>query len=132
MTAPDEPARPATPTHPTTALLERLTAELGNRASTVVYGEPFTTAGVTVIPVVEVGLGFGGSADPEAAADESPACGGVRARPRGFIEIKDGTATYKPLRNPWLDVAVPLAAVLVGAALPPLARRLAARRARTG
>ncbi|MDQ1039023.1 hypothetical protein QFZ75_005439 [Streptomyces sp. V3I8] len=132
MTAPDEPTPPTTSTQPTTALLERLTAQLGGRASTVVYGEPFTTAGVTVIPVAEVGLGFGGTAGPEAVADEGAACGGVRARPRGFIEIKNGTASYKPLRNPWLDVAVPLAAALVGAALPLLARRLAARRTPTG
>ncbi|MGW6014892.1 GerW family sporulation protein [Streptomyces sp. NPDC055210] len=132
MTAPDEPTLPTTPTHPPTALLERLTAELGGPSSTVVYGEPFTTEGVTVIPVAEVSLGFGGTAGPEAAADEGAACGGVRARPRGFIEIKNGTASYRPLRNPWLDVAVPLASILVGAALPLLARRLATRRGLSG
>jgi len=132
MSAPDQPTRPTTPAHPTTALLERLTAELGGRASTVVYGEPVTTEGVTVITVAEVGLGFSGTAGPEAAADEGSAGGGVRARPRGFIEIKNGTASYRPLRNPWLDVAVPLASILVGAALPLLARRLAARRELTG
>ncbi|WP_241845684.1 GerW family sporulation protein [Streptomyces silvensis] len=118
------------------ALMERLTEELGTRSSTVVHGEPVTAGGVTVVPVAEVGFGFGGGAGPAASAggdagEETGAGivgGGVRARPRGFIEIKDGTATYRPLRSPWRDAAVPLAAFAAGAALPVLLRRLARHR----
>ncbi len=136
MPVPDETARPITPENmpaPHT-LLERLADELGGRSPvTVVYGEPVTTEGVTIIPVTEIGFGFGFSGDPghgpgEATTDQRGGAGGVRARPRGFIEIKNGTATYKPVRNSWLDVGVPLAALLVGTALPRLARRLAKRR----
>ncbi|MGW5675340.1 hypothetical protein ACWEV4_09670 [Streptomyces sp. NPDC003860] len=56
--------------------------------------------------------------------------GGARARARGYIEIKDGAATYKPLRAPWVHVAVPLAALVAGAVAPVLVRRLAKRRGR--
>ena len=112
--------------------LDRLADELGKRASVkVVYGEPVTTDGVTVIPVAEVSYGFGGGAGPKAGAAETVeaiGAGGAKARPRGFIEIKNGTATYKPIRNPWLNAAAPLAALLTGIALPTLARRLTKRR----
>ncbi|MGA4846093.1 sporulation protein [Streptomyces sp. G5(2025)] len=104
--------------------LERLVEEAGKRAAgAVVHGEAVTRAGVTVIPVAEVGYGFsfGGAGD-------APGGGGVRARPRGFIEIRDGAVTYKPLRNPWAAVAVPLAAFLAGAVAPCLVRLLARRR----
>ncbi|MFI2431309.1 spore germination protein GerW family protein [Streptomyces sp. NPDC018693] len=119
--------------HASAALLERLADKLGGRASvTAVYGEPVVGDGVTVIPVAEVAFGFGGGAGLEVGRDKTGegggGGGGVAARPVGFIEIKDGTATYKPLRNPWVDIVLPLAALLAGAAAPRLVRRLAKRR----
>ncbi|MFD4996364.1 spore germination protein GerW family protein [Streptomyces buecherae] len=144
MTVPDatgrptpRPAsRPALPLSAGPALearLERLADEIGGRVSAAVaYGEPVTAEGVTVIPVAEVSAGFGvgvGSGPGAGAGDgEGMGGGGALTRPRGFIEIKDGTATYRPLRRPWLDVALPLAALLAGAAAPSLCRRLARRR----
>lgn len=101
-----------------TALLERLADKLGAKASvTTVYGEPITTAGVTVIPVARVGFGFGGGSGREICSDKTGegggGGGGVEARPLGFIEIRDGTAMYKPIRRHWTDVIVPLAALTV-------------------
>lgn len=101
-----------------TALLERLADKLGARASvTTVYGEPITNAGVTVIPVARVGFGFGGGSGREIGSDKTGegggGGGGVESRPLGFIEIRDGTATYKPIRRHWTDVIVPLAALTV-------------------
>ncbi|MER7170048.1 sporulation protein [Streptomyces mesophilus] len=87
----------------------------GRPLVTAAYGEPVVHEGVTVIPVAET-YDFGG-------------IGAVAgARPRGFIEIRNGSATYKPLRPPWKTLAAPLAAFAVGAAVPALARRLAGRR----
>ncbi|MFH8572336.1 sporulation protein [Streptomyces sp. NPDC017993] len=137
MTAPDHTARPVTPANPTAdhtaaAQLKRPAGEIRDRASVAaVHGRPVTSAGVTVTPVAEVGFSVGGGAGREAAAATTGECGadgGVRARPRGFLQIKNGTATDKPLRNPWPAAVVPLAALLAGAALPRLARRLAERR----
>ncbi|MEU2852841.1 spore germination protein GerW family protein [Streptomyces syringium] len=138
MTAPDETALPipsanTTAAHASVAMMERLANGIGSRASvTVVYGEPVSAAGVTVIPVAKVGFGFGGGTGSEAGAAKAGDGGGgggkASARPCGFIEIKNGSATYKPLRNPWLDALVPLAALVAGTAVPGLARRLAERR----
>ncbi|QOV36879.1 sporulation protein [Streptomyces ferrugineus] len=128
------PLADMTAAHASVTLLERLADKLGARASvTAVYGEPVVGDGITVIPVAEVGFGFGGGAGREVGKDKTGegggGGGGAGARPVGFIEIKDGTATYKPLRDPWVDVIVPLtAALLAGTALPRLARRLAKRR----
>ncbi|MDI3406474.1 spore germination protein GerW family protein [Streptomyces cavernicola] len=140
MTTADGTDRPAPPpdgdaAHASLALLERLADKLGARASvTAVYGESVTRDGVTVIPVAEVAFGFGGGAGRERGSAKTGegggGGGGVRGRPCGFIEIKDGSATYKPIRAPWGDVVMPLAALLAGTAVPRIARRLAVRRAR--
>lgn len=51
----------------------------------------------------------------------------MEARPLGFIEIRDGTAMHKPIRDPWVDVVVPLAALLAGTAVPKVVRAVARR-----
>lgn len=138
MTSPDRKGQPM-PLSDMTAggasvtLLERLADKLGARASvTAVFGEPVTSGGVTVIPVAEVGFGFGGGAGRETGAAKNGegggGGGGAGARPRGFIVIKDGTATYKPLRDPWADVVAPLAILLAVISAPRLVRRLAEHR----
>ncbi|MFF5130872.1 GerW family sporulation protein [Streptomyces syringium] len=130
MTSSDTPDQPVLQADTAIALMERLAEQLGSRASvSAVFGEPVTSGGITVIPVAEVAFGFAGGAGPE-AADTGTGGGGAGARPRGYIEIKDGSATYKPLRAPWVDVAVPLAALLAGTVIPLLVRRLAQRRPR--
>jgi uncharacterized spore protein YtfJ len=86
-------------------LLERLVDRLAGKATvTAVFGEPVVCEGVTVIPVAKVGFGFGGGAGRETGtsrtAEGSGGGGGAEARPLGFIEIKNGTATFKPIRDP--------------------------------
>lgn len=82
------------------------------------YGEPVTQDGATAIPVARVGFGFGDGAGRETGstktAEGGGGGGGAEARPLGFIEIKDGTATYKPIRDLWADIALPLTALLAG------------------
>ncbi|MEV0932540.1 spore germination protein GerW family protein [Streptomyces phaeochromogenes] len=109
--------------NPAVVLLERLAEKLGGRASvSAVYGEPVTRDGVTVIPVAKVGFGFGAGVGREAGAAKTGegggGGGGVGAKPIGFIEIQEGFATYRPIRDPWVDVFVPLAVVALGSALP--------------
>ncbi|AZQ38839.1 sporulation protein [Streptomyces cyaneochromogenes] len=115
------------------AFLERLADKLGGSASvTAVYGEPVTSDGITVIPVAKIAYGFGGGAGRSVeggkVGDGEGGGGGVEAKPLGYIEIRDGVATYKPIRNTWGDVVLPLAALLVGAALPKALRLLRRRR----
>ncbi|MFE0251014.1 spore germination protein GerW family protein [Streptomyces sp. NPDC059010] len=114
-------------------LLERLAEKLGGRASvTAVYGEPVTADGVTVIPVAKVGFGFGGGAgravEGTKLGDGGGGGGGVEAKPLGYIEIRDGNATYKPIRDTWVDIVLPAAALILGAALPKAVRALRRRR----
>ncbi|MBC2901565.1 spore germination protein GerW family protein [Streptomyces cupreus] len=139
MTAPEHETMPAplpdtnlSAAHASVNLLERLAEKLGGRASvTAVYGEPITADGVTVIPVAEVGFGFGGGAGREVGATKTGegggGGGGAGARPLGYIEIRDGAATYRPIRDPWRDVVLPLAALIVGSAMPKLIRSLRRR-----
>ncbi|GAA0392995.1 spore germination protein GerW family protein [Streptomyces luteireticuli] len=132
MTGPDIPNRPVPQADTAAVLMERLAEQLGSRASvSAVFGEPVTSGGITVIPVAEIAFGFAGGTGPEAgAANTGTGGGGAGARPRGYIEIKDGIAAYKPLRAPWVNAAVPLAALLAGSVVPLLVRRLAKRRPR--
>ncbi|MFD7708671.1 spore germination protein GerW family protein [Streptomyces sp. NPDC059785] len=117
----------------TARLLEGLARRLGGQASvSAVFGEPVTRDGVTVVPVARVGFGFGGGTGHSTGKDKSGegggGGGGADARPLGFIELADGAATYHPIRDPWADFVLPLAALLVGTAAPVLARALARRR----
>jgi uncharacterized spore protein YtfJ len=139
MTAPENETAPArlpdtevSAAHASVTLLERLADKLGGRASvTAVYGEPVTADGVTVIPVAKVAFGFGGGAGREVggtkSGDGGGGGGGAEAKPLGYIEIRDGTATYKPIRDPWSDVVLPLAALVIGGAIPKILRSLRRR-----
>ncbi|GAB3963120.1 hypothetical protein GCM10029978_020050 [Actinoallomurus acanthiterrae] len=116
-------------------LLARLADRLGGKASvTAVFGEPVVSDGVTVIPVAQAVYGFGAGAGretgPAKTGDGGGGGGGAYTRPLGFIEIKDGTATYKPIRDPWTDIVVPVTLVLAGTLAPRLARAIRRRRRR--
>ncbi|MCO6006109.1 hypothetical protein NE236_14035 [Actinoallomurus purpureus] len=117
------------------SLLERLADRLGGKASvTAVFGEPVVSDGVTVIPVAQTVYGFGAGAGretgPAKIGEGGGGGGGGYARPLGFIEIKDGTATYKPIRDPWTDIVIPITLVLAGTLAPRLARAIGRRRRR--
>lgn len=126
------PDTEASATHAADALLEHLADRLGGSASvTAVYGEPVTADGVTVIPVARVAFGLGGGAGwggDAGGREGGGGGGGADARPVGYIEISNGIATYRPIRRTWTDVAVPLAALVLGAALPKVVRMLRRRR----
>ncbi|CAL9366958.1 hypothetical protein SUDANB176_00787 [Streptomyces sp. enrichment culture] len=119
-----------------TGLLERMAQRLGGSASvSAVFGTPVEVNGVTVVPVARIAFGFGGGAGREKDAakhgEGGGGGGGASATPIGFIEIRDGAATYKPIRDVWTDVVVPLGLVLLGTVGPrAVAGVLRRRRAR--
>jgi len=117
---------------PTAEVLERLAEKLGAKASvSAVFGEPVVRGGITIIPVARVGFGFGagvGRGRKEAEAGQGGGGGGGgSAVPVGYIEISNGSAVFKPIRDPLVDVLVPLAALLAGFATPRMMRRLLRR-----
>jgi uncharacterized spore protein YtfJ len=118
---------------PAAEVLERLAEKLGTKASvSAVFGEPVARAGVTIIPVARVGFGLGagvGRARKQAeAAQGGGGGGGASAAPVGYIEIKDGNAVFKPIRDPLVDLVLPLATLIAGFAAPRMAKRLLRRK----
>ncbi len=117
---------------PAATLLERLAERLGGQAgAAAVYGTPVERDGVTVIPVAKVtwGLGVRGATKTAAEDSEPRGGGGVMVAPLGYIEIAQGQARFRPIRDPmmlWgagsLMVAAGLSAWLVLGGLRRLVR----------
>lgn len=112
---------------PASSLVERLAQQLSTTATAqTVYGPPVEREGVTVIPVARVWYGFGGgsgSAATEAAG--SGGGGGVVVTPVGYLELKQGTTRFRPIRSSATSlVAVSgLVAWLLLRSVPKLLRR---------
>ena len=86
----------------------RLAEHLGRNASArAVFGAPVERDGVTVIPVARVRWGVGGGRGRRKGQtdDGFGGGGGVQAAPLGFIEVRDGGARYRRIRDP-LRVAI--------------------------
>lgn len=102
---------------PLEGLVNSLAARVGGFASaSAVYGEPVDQDGVTVVPVARVRWGFGsgagldtdnGSGEPDFGGGGG---GGVSARPIGFIELRDGEAEFRPIKDPAAPAMLVLAA----------------------
>jgi uncharacterized spore protein YtfJ len=92
---------------PADALLDQLARQLGGKAGVeAVYGTPIERQGVTVIPVAKVRWGFGGGAGSgkspagQDVGEGSGGGGGVVVSPLGYIEIKEGTAEFRLIKDP--------------------------------
>ena len=86
-------------------MAERLGAAA--KAATI-FGEPVERDGITVIPVAKARWGFGGGVGRRREDDGAGGGGGALVTPVGFIELKNGAAEFKPIRNvslPWLIAA---------------------------
>ena len=130
MSVPDRPSevrqRVAESTSgPVAEVLERLAEKLGGTATvSAVFGDPVECGGTTIIPVAKVGFGLGAGGRWESMQGGG---GGASAAPVGYIAIKDGNAVFKPIRDPLVDVLVPLAAVIAGSAGLRIVRKLRGR-----
>jgi len=104
---------------PAVELLERLARRLGAVASSAaVFGQPVQDAGVTVIPVARALLGAGAGSGRRLSGAESGEGGGGGAWsiPMGYIEIRDGRASFHRIRGPVTLWVVPAVfAVVAGA-----------------
>lgn len=103
--------------------IERVLSALAERIGAVanvqtVFGEPVTREAITVIPVARIFGGFGGGGGPTTHGNVELKGGvgagaGFTAIPAGFIEIKNGHASFRRLDENWLSSALP-ASVLGG------------------
>jgi uncharacterized spore protein YtfJ len=111
-----EKARKSAENQPLDQLVERLAERIGARASVeAVFGEPITRGDLTVIPVARVRWGFGGGgghsdASPTGAASGSGGGGGVAANPIGYLEIRQSSAAFQPIRDQYPSPVLLLAA----------------------
>jgi len=82
--------------------LQELAALIRGRASvSAVFGEPVETSGGTIIPVARVRfLVGGGLGRGDDLGEGGGGGGGAIAEPIGYIQIKNGTATYRPIHRP--------------------------------
>ena len=105
-----------------TGLVEQLAERRGAQArASTIYGEAIDRDGVTVIPVARAIWGFGGGAGrDEEQQVGSGGGGGMMVSPVGYIEIKDGETTYRPIFKPPV-VAI---AVVIGVGLGLLLSRV--------
>jgi uncharacterized spore protein YtfJ len=110
------------------SLLERFADKLGvtARAATV-FGEAVERDGVTVIPVARAkwGLGGGGGHRRPGAQEGMGGGGGVTVAPVGYIEVKDGQSSFRPIWDPMTRI---IAAVGGGIGLLLILRGLAGLR----
>jgi hypothetical protein len=101
---------PTIPAIDLTALAQAIGASA--RASAV-FGEPVSQGRITLVPIARAawGLGRGGAGARNGG-------GGMRMEPVGFIEIKDGVATFRPIQKKWrigLPLGLAALALTVGA-----------------
>ena len=82
---------------PNRSMVEQLADTISAHADAkVVYGQPVTSDGITVIPVAKVRYGFGGGSGQQPGRGEGAGGGGgVQATPVGFIELRGGDAIYR-------------------------------------
>lgn len=99
-----------------TTFLERLANQMGLRTSAAtIVGTPIERDGITVVPVARASWGFGGGGghggEGANAGEGSGGGGGASVRPVGYIELKNGQATFHPVFDPntMLQVAATVA-----------------------
>jgi uncharacterized spore protein YtfJ len=66
-----------------------------------VFGEPYESQGLTVIPAAAVTGGFGGGAGRDGKGQDGEGGGfGVSGRPVGAYVVKDGEVSWRPAVDP--------------------------------
>jgi hypothetical protein len=109
-------------------LLEQVAELVGQKAGAkAVFGDPIEQNGRIVVPVAQTIIGAGaGSGESEETGSGSGAGSGALTRPIGFIEIREHETEFVPLRRPWLDggllVAASFSAFLAAKAVSKLLR----------
>jgi uncharacterized spore protein YtfJ len=107
---------------PQTSFLERLAdrLELGSNARAI-FGAPIEREGTTVIPVAKARWGMGGGWGTKRDPSDAPTRrsgtgggGGAIVKPLGFIELANGEAKFRPIRDPAVTAITVIAGGLLG------------------
>ncbi|MCL9683229.1 spore germination protein GerW family protein [Legionella maioricensis] len=82
--------------------------------SKIIFSDPIVKEDVTVIPVAKIVYGLGGGVGTRANDSGEGGGGGFFAKPVGYIEIRNGTANFKAIRDPLTYAPVIMASGLAG------------------
>ncbi|MGE0887525.1 MAG: spore germination protein GerW family protein [Blastocatellales bacterium] len=80
----------------------------------MIYGEPVKHDGVIIIPVAKLRYGFGGGGSKHGMDEDSGGGGGEIVQPAGYIELKNGSSRFHPIRDPIAFVPLLVAGGLTG------------------
>ena len=83
--------------------------------ATTIFSDPVERDGLTVIPVAKARWGFGGGIGHRKDEGGAGGGGGIQVTPVGFIEMRKGTAEFRPIRTASLNwmIAGALAALFL-------------------
>src|SRR5262249_42228425 len=85
-----------------TQLPEVLRSMVDRAGARMVYGEPVSVAGKTVLPVATVRYGFGGGSGSRAEERRGGGGGGgLVAKPLGIVEVTESQTRFIPFANQW-------------------------------
>src|SRR5262249_50860233 len=84
-------------------LPEVLRSMVDRAGAKMVYGEPVTTGGKTVLPVATVRYGFGGGSgsSSERRQQGGGGGGGLIAKPLGVVEVTESQTRFIPITSNW-------------------------------
>ncbi|MBS1788415.1 MAG: hypothetical protein JST85_11875 [Acidobacteria bacterium] len=98
--------------------VEQLAEKLGANATVkTIYGDPIERGDMTIIPVAKILYGFGGGEGDHKGYGGAGGGGGIKVTPIGFIEMKEGEAKFRPIRNSAMTIALAVAGGIAGVLL---------------
>jgi hypothetical protein len=97
-------------------LIESLVDRIGGQArASTIYGDAVERDGVTVIPVARAIWGFGGGSGRDHEQEVgSGGGGGMFLAPVGYIEIRGGSSSFRPIFKPPLGAISLVIGILLG------------------
>ena len=101
--------------------ITRLAESLGSKANAAtVFAEPFSSQGVTIVPVARArwGCGGGGGLTAEHRGEAQQGFGGgggMMVDPVGYIVVRNGEVEYREINGTLRMLTAAIAGILVGA-----------------
>ena len=106
--------------------LEEVFTSIVDRASAkLVYGDPVTAEGKTILPVAKIRYGFGGGSGRKHTEGQlgGGGGGGLVAKPVGVVEVTQSQTRFIPVMSGWNLAAAAALGICLGFILAPRRRR---------
>lgn len=103
--------------------LEEVFKSIVDHAGTkIIFGEPVTVEGKTILPVGRVRYGFGGGSGRKGNGEQhgGGGGGGLVAKPVGVVEITQSETRFIPISSNWSLIAAVALGVSLGLLIVPM------------